>query len=53
MRSFSDAVGDEKLPFKNHPQDYVLYLLGTFDDNDGTYNGSGRPERIIGADEIA
>lgn len=35
IRAFSDAVNDGKSPISTHPEDYVLYELGSFDDNSG------------------
>lgn len=31
MRSFTDAVVNADSPLSNHPQDYTLYLIGTWD----------------------
>lgn len=35
LRALGDAVADVKSPFHAHPEDYILYELGTFDDNTG------------------
>lgn len=35
LRSFDDAVMDEKSIFAKHPGDYQLFELGTFDDSVG------------------
>lgn len=51
LRSFEDACRDEKLPFKSHPGDFSLYMVGEFDDNDGVVYPL-KPLRMIGADEI-
>jgi len=50
IRSFSDAVGDEKHEFRRHAADYHLALVGHFDDNSGVVTAVG-PERLIGASE--
>lgn len=34
-RIFGDAVEDEKSIFHKHPEDFVLYELGEFDDQTG------------------
>lgn len=34
-RAFSDAVNDEKHQFSQHPEDYSLYAVGSFDDTNG------------------
>lgn len=36
IRSFMDAVKDDKTAFAAHPEDYVMMQLGTFDDGLGT-----------------
>lgn len=33
LRAFGDAVADKNCPFSKHPEDYVLYEIGTYDDN--------------------
>lgn len=35
IRAFDDAVNDGKSPFFFHPEDYILYELGEFDDQSG------------------
>lgn len=35
VRSFKDEVNRNGSIFNNHPDDYDLYLLGSFDDNGG------------------
>lgn len=35
VRTFSDAVSDPQSIFARHPNDYVLYLAGEFDDSNG------------------
>lgn len=34
-RSFSDAVTNPESPFNKHPEDYILYEIGCFDDSKG------------------
>ncbi|AXH77027.1 MAG: nonstructural protein [Microviridae sp.] len=50
IRSFAEACGDEKSEFCKHPDDYVLYSHGVFDDNSGIFS-CGEPERVISARE--
>lgn len=50
IRSFTDACADDKIPFKAHPGDYVLYMIGEFDDGSGLVTSA--VDRLIGADEI-
>lgn len=37
-RTFGDCVKDEKHAFGQHPSDYTLMELGTYDDQTGTLN---------------
>lgn len=48
IRAFSDAVNDGKCPLAIHPEDYVLYELGHFDDNTGEMI-SVSPIKLLGA----
>lgn len=52
IRSFTMAVSDEKHQFAASKGDYVLFKIGSFDDNSGALFGDG-PERIMGAIEVA
>lgn len=36
IRSFGDLFSDPKHSFSQHPEDYVLYRVGAFDDSTGT-----------------
>jgi len=46
MRSFSDAVNDGKSDFSNHPGDYTLFVLGTFDERSGEVLPVATPESL-------
>lgn len=35
LRAFSDAVADSSCPFSKHPEDYILYEIGVYDDSSG------------------
>jgi len=39
LRALSDAVSDGKSPLALHPEDYILYEVGSFDDNTGEIVG--------------
>lgn len=52
IRSFTDACGDDSLPFKKHPGDYRLFRVGEWDDASGHLLTLDRPEPVMGADEI-
>ncbi len=35
MRTFGDAVNDDKTAFEKHPADYTLFVIATFDVDTG------------------
>lgn len=43
VRAFRDALRDPSHPMAQHPEDYVLYCLGEFDDNTGALLGIDEP----------
>lgn len=50
IRHFQDAVNDGKSPMFNHPQDFELYSMFTFEDGDGLVTQlEGQPERVVSA----
>lgn len=49
IRSFHDAVNDSNHQFNKHADDYTLYLLGEFNDSDGSFTCPREPEKIISA----
>lgn len=48
IRAFSDAVQDVKTPLGAHPEDYVLYEIGTFDDSTAVFECLS-PIKLLGA----
>lgn len=48
IRQFMDAINDKETnsAIYKHPDDYDLYTVGTYDDNDGTL--SPEPKKKIG-----
>lgn len=47
VRAFSDAVNSKDHQFAQHPEDYTLFCLGSFDDNTGHYeNQTPAPEPL-------
>lgn len=42
-RAFNDMSKNPQLPYGQHPKDYCLYRLGTFDDHSGQIEG----EKIV------
>lgn len=47
VRAFDDLVNDERSAVNKHAGDYVLYEIGTFDDNDGVLK-SIAPQVLLG-----
>lgn len=43
LRTFRDALRDPTHPMTKHPEDYVLYFLGEFDDETGAVTGAMTP----------
>lgn len=53
LRSFSDAVNNPESPFGQHPGDYVLYEIGTWDEFTGQIAGHETNENLgMAADYI-
>lgn len=46
IRTFTDMANDPKSIINRHPQDFVLYYLGTFDDASGEFDQLSNPEHI-------
>lgn len=46
IRSFQDALGDSQNAMSKHPDDYDLYVLGTFDDQLGQFTNERQPRQI-------
>lgn len=49
LRTFRDALRDPSHPMAQHPEDYVLYYLGEFDDETGSITGSQQPVALQSA----
>lgn len=45
-RVFSDAVNSNDHQFGKHPEDYTLFLLGTFDDERAEYALQSTPQSL-------
>jgi len=53
LRGFSDGVNSpESKDWFNHPADFVLYHLGTFDDSSGTFHALPTPEQVARAIDL-
>lgn len=46
IRSFMDAVNDPTSDFYKHPDDYVLFHLGSFDPETGSLTINNAPESL-------
>lgn len=51
IRGFSDAVNDESTELWKHPEDYILFELGEFDDSDGSFLPMN-PTKVVTAMEV-
>lgn len=51
-RSFVDEVNRADSPMNQHPEDYDLYLLGTFDDSTGEFSTHAPRMVAIGKDSV-
>ena len=51
VRAFTDTVRTNDHPFNRHPEDYVLYFIGEYDDTIGRIY-STEPELIVTASNV-
>jgi hypothetical protein len=51
IRSFVDAVNDANHEFHKHAADYTMFLLGEFDDANGSFSTQD-PVKILTAFEV-
>lgn len=47
LRSLLDALGDPGHQYSRHPEDFVLYELGTFDDSNGVFDLLDAPASLM------
>jgi hypothetical protein len=40
IRSFGDAVNDPQTEYNKHPEDYILFNIGQYDDSTGNFEQS-------------
>lgn len=52
VRSFSDAVNDEKHHFNKHLEDYILFELGEYDDATGLFTQDNPPKALFRATDM-
>ena len=53
IRGFADAVSQDKSMLSEHPEDFQLFHLGTFNEHTGKYTNRLNPEPISNALEHA
>ena len=46
VRAFDDQVNKEGSEIGNHPEDYTLFCLGTFDDSTGQHEPYETPQSL-------
>lgn len=51
-RQFMDAVNDDATEISRHPEDYTLWYLGTYNDEEGTFDADGGPRLHIAATQV-
>lgn len=47
VRWFTDQVNNPETPYYKHPEDYDLYELGDYDDQDGMLTRKPKAELIV------
>lgn len=52
IRAITDCVRDPEHRFGQHPEDYVLFHLGTYEDNTGVWGINPSPEVMAGGHEL-
>jgi len=53
MRAFNDLVVDSKTTIYSHPEDFSLYHIGVFDDNDAQVESFPQPRLLARATEFS
>lgn len=54
VRDFTDEINraDAQNPLNKHPDDFDLYLLGTFDDSVGTFTSAEGPTILVRGKDV-
>lgn len=52
IRTFADAVNDKNSFVNAHPEDYDLYLIGTWNDETGKTENTKNPELQVKAETL-
>lgn len=53
IRAFTDTVLDEGTTFHAHPEDYTLFFIGTFNQEDGSIEPTLTPMSLVKGNEVA
>lgn len=51
VRTFGDAVNDEKSGLNKHPEDFALYEIGAYDEESGAFENLPKPHQLVRATE--
>jgi len=46
IRAITDTMQDQQHPFSKHPEDYTLFFLGTYDDNNSKFDIEITPQSL-------
>lgn len=52
LRAFMDEVGRQDSAMNAHPEDYVLYFIGVWDDDNGLVVGTDTPMVLARASDL-
>lgn len=48
IRSFGDAVNDQNTEYNKHPEDFILFAIGQYDDSTGNFE-QDKPKELAKA----
>lgn len=51
-RNFKTAINDDKTKLGQYPEDFDLYYLGKYDDNEGKFDMLESPEHLVKAVQL-
>ena len=52
LRGFADACADSRSMLAQHPEDYQLFEIGEYDQNNGRLNSLEQPELVATASQV-
>lgn len=53
LRGFADAAKNKETNVGKHPEDFNLYMLGTFDDTTGRFENLNTPKMLGSANQYS